>query len=1175
MKKIFALVIAIAMVLSLVTVPAIADTRKVTTSTETMTLPRESTRDAANLNEALNVPGGNLVFTSEGTYPWVVDGDAAKSSNEGVASSVSEVSTTVTAVAGDIVQFDFKAWGEGSYTFWDHCDFAIDGTVVFTKGAYKNTDWEAFATDLTAGSHTLTWSYTKDSSVNPEGDYFAVDNVYVGQPVMAESITVNPVTVPAGRRATVSYQVLPAEAYDKSVTFSTANTAIATVDANGVVTGVAEGTTTITVTSAAVPTVSGTATVTVTEALPTVNLEGFLTYDMAQGGLDNNWVGFADYDPSDITVLGSFTRDAWAGAFAGGNVYGYIYTDGGPHDFYILDTETYTVSYPGTTADNVGGVLAMAFNHANQTMYGLTPNDEIVTVDLATGVPSVVATLSIDTWPLLAIDQQGNAYTITNTGDLYAIDLTNGAAALVGSTGISANYVQDMTYDFTTDMIYWAQIYSTDSHGLYAVNPQTAAAELLGAIGPGGAEVTALYIKNNLPIDPIEVPDVTVTFVDGLNNAVLGTQTVEAGTVLDESTFPTAPEHEGYIFTGWDYNGAAIFVDTTITAMYQDPNATIWDFETDPIAQGFEFVDQDGDGYNWGWDNSGNEALLHHEGIGFAVSESYVNNIGALTPDNWMITPQFTGTSLSFWAQGQDPSWAAEYLGVFVSTDGGSSWSNEIAGFTLTGSDTQYTVDLSAYANVRTPIKVAIRHYNVTDMFRANVDYIEVSGGGDTPPVTPVPPTEPPVTPDPVTPEPGEEGLIAGYYFENGAEGWTFNGTANTNWVLSDNNPGGYDYAQFAHEGSSFIMSYSFIDYVGAYQADNWAISPAVTLPSGSARVSFYANHANVSYPEAFDIYIGTSADTSTMTLFQSNVSPNTSYDDPWTHYEFDLSAYAGQTIYLAFYDHCYDMYEIWIDQVEFFGQGGDTPPVTPVPPTEPPVTPEPVTPEPGEGIIWDFEQDPIAQGFEFVDQDGDGYNWEWVYPASEGLNYHEGLGFAASASYDNYEGVLYPDNWMITPEFSGTQLTFWAQGQDSSWAAEYLGIFVSTDGGSSWSNEIANFTTTGSDTQYTVDLSAYAGQTIRVAIRHYNVSDMFRVNVDYIEVLGGGQPPVPGIIGDTNLDGQVTTADAILALRHIMGLETLTGAALEQADGNLDGNVTIEDCILILRAALGLIVLG
>ena len=990
MKKIFAFVIAVAMVLSLVTVPAIAETRKVTPSTATMTLPRESTRDAANLDEALNVPGGNLVFTSEGQYPWVVEGDAAKSSNAGVASSTSAVSTTATAAAGDIVQFDFKAWGEGSSMYWDKCEFAIDGSVVFSKGAYANVDWEAFSTELTPGSHTLTWSYTKDSSVNPNGDYFAVDNVYVGQPVMAESINVDPVSVPEGRRATVSYEVLPAAAFDKSVTFSIADTSIATVDANGVVTGVAEGTTTITVTSAAVPTVSGTAAVTVTEALPAVNLEGYATFDLASSGLEGNWIGFADYDPATVSVLAPLGQQAWAGAFAGGSVYGYIYNEGGGNNFYIMDPETYTVSFPGTNADSVGGVIGMAYNHANQTMYGLSTNRDIVTVDLATGVPTVVAPIDNENvLLLLAIDQEGNAYTMTTTGNLMALDLTNGSTAVIGSTGLSANYVQSMTYDFDTDMIYWAQIFDDSSHGLYAVNPQTAAVESLGVIGSGGVEVVSMYIKNDLPIDDIEMPDVTVTFVDGIDNAVLGTQTVEAGTVLDESTFPTAPEHEGFIFTGWDYDGAAVYTDTTIRAMYQDPNATIWDFETDPAAQGFQFIDQDGDGNNWTWVYPAPDGMDYHEGDGLMVSESFINNVGPLTPDNWLVTPAFSGIQLSFWAQGQDPSYAAEYIGVFVSTDGGSTWSDEIFSCTLTGTDTQYVVNLADYAGQT--IKVAIRHYNVTDMFRANVDYIEVSGGGSEPSdptPTPVDPTEPPVTPEPVTPEP---------------------------------------------------------------------------------------------------------------------------------------------------------------------------------------VTPEPV--DPGEGIIWDFEQDPETQGFVFLDQDGDGNNWTWCYGAEfSDHTHHEGSGFMASESYINYVGALTPDNWMVTPEFTGTQLTFWGAGQDPSYAAEYLGVYVSTDGGSTWSDEIFGCTLTGTDTQYTVDLSAYAGQTIKAAIRHYNVTDMFRANVDYIEVLGGGSEPITGVIGDTTLDGEVTIADAILALRHIMGLETLTGDALAQADANQDGNVTIEDCILILRAALGLI---
>ncbi len=932
MKKFFALLIAVAMVLSLVTVPAVAQTTS--HDPKTGTVPRVSNPrplDAATVDEALNVPGGTLEFVNTSAYPWVVDGDAAKSGNGGVASSESTIYTTVEAAEGDIVQFEYMAWGEGSDSYdWDKCRFSVDGTVLMDYGAHDN-DWETFQYGLTAGSHTLTWTYKKDSSVNPTGDYFKVDNVYVGQPVMAEEITVEDVTVPAGRRADVVYEVLPAATYDKSVTFAIADTNIATVDANGKVTGVAEGTTTITVTSVAVPEVSGTATVTVTEALPTVYLYGFDTYDIA-GAYDNMWIEFPDYDPTDYAGLASLSGNAWAAAFAGGQVYGYLYDSNGlANDFFIMDPETFSVAYPGTNANNVSGILGMAYDHANDVMYGISGGDtrQLCTIDLATGVPTVVAAVTGMTTPLtFAISTEGVAYSIEyQTGDLYTIDLETAVATRVGATGVGCAYVQSMCFDHVTGQLFWAQILDGSTHGLYVINPETAQASFLGMIGPDGGEICGLYTKDNIEIPPIEMPNVTVTFVDGTDDSVIDTWEVEAGTVLDENDFPTPPEHEGLEFVGWDYDGSAVYTDLTIKARYRDPNAQtaivtlnvpsdvwgdgsgyqmlldadataygtiiptsggltssgdapagvydefeykipenadgamstqnmlvqgsisieipggvydwcitnptpgdriwiassngnipgryddyefeagneyiftvtfggsndqvdleivpggnppvepteppveptdapsnppvvgdIWDFETDPEAQGFQFIDQDGDGNNWEW-RCGSEwaDFNYHEGQGYMMSASYINYVGALTPDNWMITPEFEGDTLTFWAQGQDASYAAEYIGAFVSTDGGATWSSELAGWTLTGSDTQYTVDLAAYASMRTPLKVALRHYNVTDMFQANVDYIEVAGG-TTPDETPAPTDEPgEITEPPVPPTPGPD----------------------------------------------------------------------------------------------------------------------------------------------------------------------------------------------------------------------------------------------------------------------------------------------------------------------------------------------------------------------------------------------------------------------------------
>ena len=144
--------------------------------------------DVASLNSALNVGGGTINFVSNGDYPWTVvtqgDRTFAQSGNAGQASSSSILTATVTLSSSMALFFDFKAWGEGSSNVWDKCEFLIDGVSQFVYGARQN-DWETYSVPLTAGTHMLTWQYTKDSSINPTGDYFAVDNVCLGADLSA------------------------------------------------------------------------------------------------------------------------------------------------------------------------------------------------------------------------------------------------------------------------------------------------------------------------------------------------------------------------------------------------------------------------------------------------------------------------------------------------------------------------------------------------------------------------------------------------------------------------------------------------------------------------------------------------------------------------------------------------------------------------------------------------------------------------------------------------------------------------------------------------------------------------------------------------------------------------------------------------------------------------------
>jgi uncharacterized protein YkwD len=143
--------------------------------------------DLGTLNDTANVEGGSLSFTSTGDYPWFCVNNAPRkyvqSGNGGAANTTSTLTLSCTITVESTLSFEYKAWGEGSS--YDVCCVIVDGETVFEEGELQN-DWTEYSFVLNAGNHTVQWQYTKDYSVNPEGDYFAIDNVKLtpnGQPV--------------------------------------------------------------------------------------------------------------------------------------------------------------------------------------------------------------------------------------------------------------------------------------------------------------------------------------------------------------------------------------------------------------------------------------------------------------------------------------------------------------------------------------------------------------------------------------------------------------------------------------------------------------------------------------------------------------------------------------------------------------------------------------------------------------------------------------------------------------------------------------------------------------------------------------------------------------------------------------------------------------------------------
>jgi len=159
------------------------------------------------------------------------------------------------------------------------------------------------------------------------------------------------------------------------------------------------------------------------------------------------------------------------------------------------------------------------------------------------------------------------------------------------------------------------------------------------------------------------------------------------------------------------------------------------------------------------------------------------------------------------------------------------------------------------------------------------------------------------------------------------------------------------------------------------------------------------------------------------------------------------------------------------------------------------------------------------------IDNDGDGVNW-FALCGTGSTTAYSGECNATSASWD--QSPLTPDNYLITPQIdltsaSGTvTLKYYTIGQDPDWADEHYKVVISTTDAS----DVANFTdnvfeeTLSTSTEYyerEVDLTSYIGQSIYIAWVHYNITDMFRINIDMVTV------SIPDAINDVNGNGLIS----------------------------------------------------
>ncbi len=299
------------------------------------------------------------------------------------------------------------------------------------------------------------------------------------------------------------------------------------------------------------------------------------------------------------------------------------------------------------------------------------------------------------------------------------------------------------------------------------------------------------------------------------------------------------------------------------------------------------------------------------------------------------------------------------------------------------------------------------------------------------------------------------------YNFEGGVSGWTSidNDGDGEDWFHSSNSVAlsGYDYTGCGNNDSDgFMVSASYCDITGdSFDADNYLVSPQKYSLGTGASLNFFFDYGSDSYPDYFEVCVATANNPGAsdftsiwdVNMRGGNASKtqirhsNNRYDN-WREVTVDLSAYAGQEVWIAFHHEDYDEYELWIDDVTVNTGSGSTP--------EPPVTGEisfgpEITNAPIQAGTYylvassttpDFEVTinaenmpcPAVEGFAFNPEPAD--DADGIEPASVTLrwqlpDYATGWRLIFGTTYypdpNHPQTIIYPENGEFTTELANS----------------------------------------------------------------------------------------------------------------------------------------------------------
>lgn len=504
---------------------------------------------SAELDAALNLDGGAIEFMTiaeveNGYFPWEAVNGYAKSTNEGVDSnptSISMMCTTINANGGDVLRFSYRVSSEERAD--KLCVYVDDERILRESG---EVDWTVFNYDLTAGTHEIRWEYDKDYSKSQFEDAAFIDNVYVGTPEPVSGVEIQPTaSVPGYRTVQLEWNVLPDTAYNRNVTFSSSDESIATVDENGIVTGITQGQAIITVTTEEGG-YQANCTVTVTEDVPPVDIYGFMRFRMENDiGYYSDvcqWCTFKDNNPKEVTYYGGMPENEEYIVPCATCVDGIIYGYDAEGRFFKMDFEAlqwsgeFVIEYFDCNVTGVDNFYPteMAYDYTTGKMYIINQLNALWEIDMETGDVDLDSCRMINGQipgfgssdhlaNAFAIDLEGNAYIMlaalselwggNGCSRLARLNLETGEFTVIGQTTAHCYQEQSMCFDLETGILYWSQFATVydEPMDLYIVDTETAELEHMGKITEFGADILGMFIPYDTdePNPPTPTPIIT------------------------------------------------------------------------------------------------------------------------------------------------------------------------------------------------------------------------------------------------------------------------------------------------------------------------------------------------------------------------------------------------------------------------------------------------------------------------------------------------------------------------------------------------------------------------------------------------------------------------------------------------------------------------------------------